>query len=69
MADDAVLVEDLRKSFGTVTALAGVDFAVPTGTILGLSGPERCGQDDGGPHPHDDPAIVTAAGPRCSAST
>jgi ABC-2 type transport system ATP-binding protein len=44
MADDAILVEDLRKSFGTVAALAGIDFAVPEGTILGLLGPNGAGK-------------------------
>ncbi len=32
-------VEGLRKSFGTVEALRGVDFSVPEGKVLGLLGP------------------------------
>ena len=46
--DHAIWAEGLVKRFGETTALAGVDLAVRTGTVLGLLGPERCGQDDRG---------------------
>src|SRR5689334_1841417 len=42
--DDAIRVEQLKKCFGTVTALDGVDFAVPAGTVLGLLGPNGAGK-------------------------
>ena len=38
--------EGLTKRYGETQALAGVDFSVPAGTILGLLGPERGRQDD-----------------------
>ena len=41
---EAVVVEDLRKSFGSVTALDGISFAVPAGTVLGLLGPNGAGK-------------------------
>jgi ABC-2 type transport system ATP-binding protein len=44
MADDAILVEGLQKRFGEVVALGGVDFAVPSGRILGLLGPNGAGK-------------------------
>jgi ABC-2 type transport system ATP-binding protein len=44
MADNAIFVENLEKRFGTVVALAGIDFAVPTGTIFGLLGPNGAGK-------------------------
>jgi ABC-2 type transport system ATP-binding protein len=44
MVDAAILVERLEKRFGTVQALAGVDFAVEPGTILGLLGPNGAGK-------------------------
>jgi ABC-2 type transport system ATP-binding protein len=44
MVDAAILVEHLEKRFGTVQALAGVDFAVEPGTILGLLGPNGAGK-------------------------
>ena len=48
MADDgstpAVLVEGLRKSFGDVHALRGIDFDVPRGTVLGVLGPNGAGK-------------------------
>ncbi len=37
-------VEGLRKSFGTVEALRGVDFAVPEGQVLGVLGPNGAGK-------------------------
>jgi len=43
-ADDAILVEGLYKSFGSVHALAGVDLAVPRGTVLGVLGPNGAGK-------------------------
>jgi ABC-2 type transport system ATP-binding protein len=44
MLDPAILVEGLQKRFGSVEALAGVDFAVERGTILGLLGPNGAGK-------------------------
>jgi ABC-2 type transport system ATP-binding protein len=40
----AILVEGLKKSFGDVHALRGVDFAVPAGTVLGMLGPNGAGK-------------------------
>jgi daunorubicin resistance ABC transporter ATP-binding subunit len=40
----AVEAEGLVKRFGAVTALAGVDLAVPVGTVLGLLGPNGAGK-------------------------
>src|ERR1700758_1928096 len=40
----AILVEELRKSFGSVHALRGIDLAVPRGTVLGLLGPNGAGK-------------------------
>ena len=44
MQDDAIVVEGLEKSYGSVRALAGVDFAVRTGSVLGLLGPNGAGK-------------------------
>ncbi len=39
-----IQVEGLRKSFGAVEALRGVDFSVPEGNVLGLLGPNGAGK-------------------------
>ena len=44
MTDDAIVVEGLEKSYGSVRALRGVDFAARTGTVLGLLGPNGAGK-------------------------
>ena len=41
---DAIVVEGLRKRFGEVVALDGIDFAVPPGTVFGLLGPNGAGK-------------------------
>src|SRR4051812_47049405 len=40
----AIEVSDLVKTFKETTALAGVDLAVPEGTVLGLLGPNGAGK-------------------------
>src|SRR5437667_3250951 len=44
MSDAAILVEGLRKRFGSVVALTGIDFSVPPGTVFGLLGPNGAGK-------------------------
>jgi ABC-2 type transport system ATP-binding protein len=40
----AIRAEGLRKSFGDVQALCGIDLSAPPGTILGLLGPNGAGK-------------------------
>jgi oleandomycin transport system ATP-binding protein len=40
----AIWAEGLVKRFGETTALAGVDLAVRTGTVVGLLGPNGAGK-------------------------
>ena len=44
MADAAIQAEGLRKSFGDVRALDGIDLSASPGTILGLLGPNGAGK-------------------------
>ncbi len=41
---DMITATGLVKRFGSVTALAGLDLAVPQGTVLGLLGPNGAGK-------------------------
>ena len=41
---DAIEVEGLEKSYGSVRALCGVDFSARTGSVLGLLGPNGAGK-------------------------
>jgi ABC-2 type transport system ATP-binding protein len=42
--EPAIVVEGLRKSFGPLVALDGVDVSVPHGAVLGLLGPNGAGK-------------------------
>ncbi|MGZ4154993.1 MAG: hypothetical protein ACXVQ0_10990 [Actinomycetota bacterium] len=44
MTDAAIVVEGLTKHYGSVVALAGIDFEVPAGTVFGLLGPNGAGK-------------------------
>jgi len=43
-SEPAIMVRDLRKSYGKVTALDGLSLAVPAGSITGLLGPNGSGK-------------------------
>src|SRR5919202_6170170 len=44
MTDDAIVVEGLEKSYGSVRALRGVDFGARADSVLGLLGPNGAGK-------------------------
>jgi ABC-2 type transport system ATP-binding protein len=41
---EAIVIEGLRKSYGRVRALQGVDLKMPAGSIYGFLGPNGCGK-------------------------
>jgi ABC-2 type transport system ATP-binding protein len=41
---DALVVDDLSKRYGRTTALAGLSFAVPAGSVCGFLGPNGAGK-------------------------
>jgi ABC-2 type transport system ATP-binding protein len=44
VVESALVVEDLRKAYGTVVAVNGVDFTVAEGEIFGILGPNGSGK-------------------------
>ena len=44
MRDEAIITEGLRRHFGPIKAVDGVDLAAPAGTVLGLLGPDGAGK-------------------------
>jgi ABC-type multidrug transport system ATPase subunit len=44
MSDDVVRIEGLRKCFGAVVAVDGMDLSVPRGALFGLLGPNGAGK-------------------------
>jgi len=44
MPEFALVTRDLRKSYGTHLALAGLDLSVPAGTVYGFLGPNGAGK-------------------------
>ncbi|HYN16682.1 MAG TPA: ATP-binding cassette domain-containing protein [Actinomycetes bacterium] len=44
MSEAAIVTEGLRRSFGRIKAVDGVDLAAPAGTVLGVLGPNGAGK-------------------------
>jgi ABC-type multidrug transport system ATPase subunit len=42
--DEAIVTEGLRRHFGPIKAVDGVELAAPAGTVLGLLGPNGAGK-------------------------
>jgi len=41
---NAIVIKDVRKSFGSLEVLKGIDFAIPRGSIVALLGPNGAGK-------------------------
>ena len=54
-ATPAIETRALRKSYGDVVALGGVDLSVEAGIVFGPPRPERSGEDDRRQDPDDAP--------------
>ena len=62
---DAIVVRDLRKSFGSVAAVVGLSFQVAAGEVFGFLGPNGAGKSTtinllmglAGPMPRDFAAL------------
>ena len=68
-SDAAIEVRGLRKRYGDVEAVRGIDFTVRRGEVFGLLGPNGAGQDDDGRDPRGLPRAQRGRGRRCSATT
>ncbi|MGI8407468.1 MAG: ABC transporter ATP-binding protein, partial [Actinomycetota bacterium] len=44
MSEPAIVVHDLRKSYGTFEAVRGVDLEIPEGEVFALLGPNGAGK-------------------------
>jgi ABC-2 type transport system ATP-binding protein len=44
LSEAAIVTEGLRRSFGSIKAVDGVDLSAPPGTVLGLLGPNGAGK-------------------------
>src|ERR1700759_4697837 len=44
MSDPAISVRDLRKNYGALESVRGIDFEIQTGEVFGLLGPNGAGK-------------------------
>ena len=69
MAEPVIAVAGLRKSYGELEAVRGIDLEVAGGEVFAFLGPNGAGQDDHGRDPGGLPGPRAPARSRCSAST
>lgn len=46
MTDSMIRTKEIRKSFGTLEVLKGIDLLVERGEVVSIVGPSGAGQDD-----------------------